>query len=339
MNVLVLGGSGSIGSRLCTLLAATGWATPIAASRRPLAGVEHLRVDTRDPAALRLALAGVDAVVNCVAGGAAAIAEGSKTLVEAALAAGCRRLVHLSSMSVYGPVEGRIDESVALDGSLGWYAQAKCESERHVTAFCDAGGAAVVLRPGCVWGPGSQLWVGRIGRLLRARRLGDLGAAGDGWSNLVHVDDVARAAIAALRTLEPGRPARCYNLAAPDSPRWNEYFVDLALAIGATPVRRLSARRLKLDAFVAGPPLKIAERIALRLVGHARSVPVPLPPNLLGLWERHLFLDSARAERELGLAWTPYPVALQQSAAWSLRGERGAPSADEESAPGVALPR
>jgi nucleoside-diphosphate-sugar epimerase len=339
MKVLVLGGSGYVGARLCALLAATGWATPLAAARRAVAGVESVRVDTRDAAAMREALRGVDAVVNCVAGNAAAIADGARIVADAALAAGCRRLVHLSSMSVYGPVEGRVDESMTIDGSLGWYARAKCEAERHVAAFCDQGGSAVLLRPGCVWGPGSDLWVGRIGKFLRARRLGDLGAAGDGWSNLVHVDDVCRAVIASLQAMEPGQPARTYNLAAPDSPRWNEYFVDLALAIRATPVRRLSQRRLKLDAFVAGPPLKIAQRLATRALGHARAIPVPMPPNLLGLWERHLFLDSSRAERELGLQWTPYASALQQSAAWFLRQESGVASGGDEPAPSVALPR
>jgi nucleoside-diphosphate-sugar epimerase len=339
MRVLVLGGSGYVGSRLCALLAATGWATPVAAARRPVAGIESLRVDTRDPAAMRQALRGVDAVVNCVAGNASAIADGAKVLADAALEAGCHRLVHLSSMSVYGPLEGRVDESVALDPSLGWYARAKCEAERQVAAFCERGGRAVVLRPGCVWGPGSELWVGRIGKLLRARRLGDLGVAGDGWSNLVHVDDVGRAVVASLQAMPAGASARTYNLAAPDSPRWNEYFVDLALAIRATPVRRLSARRLKLDAFVAGPPLKIAERLATRFAGQARGVPVPLPPNLLGLWERHLLLDSSRAERELALAWTPYATALQQSASWFLREESGATSGGEEPATSVAVPR
>jgi nucleoside-diphosphate-sugar epimerase len=339
MKVLVLGGSGHVGSRLCAMLAATGWATPIAASRRSLPGVASVRVDTRDAAAMREALRGVDAVVNCVAGDAQAIAQGAKILAAAALEAGCLRLVHLSTMSVYGPVEGRVDESVAIDGSLGWYARAKCEAEGHVAAFCEQGGAAVTLRPGCVSGPGSDLWVGRVGKLLRAHRLGDLGAAGDGWSNLVHVDDVCRAVIACLPAMTPGQPVRTYNLAAPDSPRWNEYFVDLALAIRATPVRRLSARRLKLDAWLAGPPLKIAERLAQRVGGHARAVPVPLPPNLLGLWERHLFLDSSRAERELGLTWTPYETALRQSAAWFLREESGAASGGQEPAQTVALPR
>lgn len=322
MRVLVLGGSGHIGSRLCLMLRDSGWATPISASTRRLApGVESLRLDARDPAALRRALAGADAVVNCLAGNANAIADGTRLLAQIALAAGCRRLVHLSTMAVYGRVEGTADESVALDGSLGWYARAKCEAERHVASFVEAGGSAAVLRPGCVWGPGSMLWVDRIARLLRAGRLGDLGIAGDGWSNLVHVDDVAAGVMAALREPHPARPLGIYNLAAPDSPRWNEYFVDLALAIGATPVRRLSALQLRLDAWLAGPPLKVAQKLAARFFADSNALPVPLPPNLLGLWERHLRLASDRAERELGLQWTPYAVGLQQSAAWFLRQE------------------
>jgi nucleoside-diphosphate-sugar epimerase len=324
MKVLVLGGSGYVGSHLCAMLRDSDWATPVcASSRRQVPGVPSIHLDTRDANGMPAALRGVDAVVNCVAGSASAISEGARVLSQAALAAGCRRLVHLSSMAVYGPAEGRITESAALDGSLGWYARAKCEAEAHVAGFAAHGGAAVVLRPGCVWGPGSDLWVGRIARLLQARRLGDLGVAGDGWANLIHVDDVCRAILTALRGMDASTGARTYNLAAPDSPRWNEYFVDLALAIGATPVRRLSARQLRLDALLCGPALKAAEILARRLLGHAGFLPVAMPPNLLGLWERHLQLDSSRAERELGLEWTPYPVALQQAAAWWLGRRRG----------------
>ena len=339
MKVLVLGGSGYVGSRLCALLAGSGWATPVGASwRRPIPGIEHIRLDTRDAAAMRASMRGIDAVVNCVAGSRAAIVDGARVLTAAALAAGCRRLVHLSSMAVYGPVEGRIDERMTLDGSLGWYARAKCEAEHHAAAFADGGGAAVVLRPGCIWGPRSELWVGRIGKFLRAGRLGDLGVAGDGWSNLVHVDDVCRAVLASLRTMGAAQDLRTYNLAAPDSPRWNEYFVDLALAIRATPVRRLSARRVKLDAWAAGPLLKIGERIAQRLLADARGLPVPLAPNLLGLWERHLFLDASRAQRELELQWTPYATALQESAAWFLRDEGGSIAEEPPQEPPATAP-
>jgi nucleoside-diphosphate-sugar epimerase len=331
MKVLVLGGTGYVGARLCALLRDSGWVTPVCAARRALPGVRSVQLDTRDAGGLREALRGADAVVNCVAGSAAAIGDGARALVEAALDARCRRLVHLSSMAVYGPVEGVVRESAALDGSLGWYARAKCEAEAHVASFAAAGGAATVLRPGCVWGPGSALWVGRIAQWLEAGRLGDLGAAGDGWSNLVHVDDVCRAVLAALRGDQEGG-TRVYNLAGPDSPRWNDCFVDLALAIGATPVRRVSQRRLRLDASLLGPPLKAAEILAGRLGLPARALPAPIPPGLPGLWQRQLKLDASCAQRELGLAWTPYPVALRQCAAWWLAQR----SADGMAAAGAA---
>lgn len=332
MRVLVLGGTGYIGSRLCDLLRDSGWATPVSASSRRLAaGVDGLRVDSRDAAALGRALRGVDAVVNCVASDADSIAKGAQVLAQAAIAAACPRVIHLSSMSVYGAAEGRVDERAPLDPSLGWYARAKCEAERHVASYAAAGGAAVILRPGCVWGPGSQLWVGRIGRWLRAGRLGDLGIAGDGWSDGVHVDDVCSAVIASLRLRDSGAGIRTYNLAAPDSPRWNEYFVDLALAIAATPVRRIASRQLRVDAWLAGPPLKVAQTLLTRLGRSAHALPDPLPPGLLGLWERHLLLDASAATQALGMKWTPYAEALKQSAAWFVREESRAATR----APGV----
>ncbi|HMA08975.1 MAG TPA: NAD(P)-dependent oxidoreductase [Ramlibacter sp.] len=339
MRVLVLGGTGYIGSRLCTSLQGSGWATPVGASaRRLVPGIESRRVDSRDRAGLRAALRGIDAVVNCVAGDADSIAGGAKALAQAALDAGCSRVVHLSSMSVYGAAEGRIDEMAPLDPSLGWYGRAKCEAERHVAAVAQAGGTVVILRPGCVWGPGSQLWVGRVARWLRAARLGDLGIAGDGWTNGVHVGDVCRAVMASLRVTEPG--TQIYNLAAPDSPRWNEYFVDLALAIGATPVRRIGPRQLQVDAWLAGPPLKAAALVLKRLGRAGASLPDPLPPGLLGLWERHLLLDASAATGALGLRWTPYAPTLRQSAAWFLRGQGDGPirPADEAQSDGQGTP-
>lgn len=306
MKVLVLGGTGYIGARLVATLSQADGTTAVAGSRR--AGV-----DTLDFASMRRALQGVDAVVNCVAGSAAAIAQGARVLVQTAQRAGHPRIVHLSSMSVYGALEGEVTEASPRDPSIGWYAKAKCEAE---DVIADYEGGAVMFRPGCVWGPGSELWVGRIGRLLRARRLGDLGAAGDGWSNLVAVDDVCAAIAAALRVDTTTGLPRVFNLAAPDSPRWNDYFVDLALAIGATPVARLSGRRVKLDAKLLGPPLKALEIVARKAGRAARGLPDPIPPGLPALFERQLHLRSEVAQRELGPQWTPYERVLRESAAW-----------------------
>jgi nucleoside-diphosphate-sugar epimerase len=323
LRVLVLGGCGFIGQRVADSLCETGWADPLRASRRPAgrsAAAKAISVDARDLAGLTEALRGVDAVVNCVGGGKAAIADGARQLVEAAERAGCRRIVHLSSMAVYGAVEGVVTEDAPLKPDAGWYGLAKAAAEAHMTGFTRQRGEVVILRLGCVAGPGSQPWVARIGRLLRAGRIGDLGLAGDGWSNLLHVDDVSQAVTAALRVRVPsGRPA-VFNLTAPDSPRWNEYFTDLALAIRATPLRRVSARRLQLDAYVAGPPLKIAERLLRRALPPGRRLPDALVPSLLRLWSQEIRLDSSAASRELRLGWTAYRDTLRSSVEWMVGG-------------------
>ena len=323
MKILVLGGSGHIGKRLLELLAlpdSAAWAEPTGASRS--AGPPQVKpggwvtVNTRDAAALTTALQGFDAVVNCVAGNARSIALGAQALAQAALRTGCQRIVHLSTMAVYGPAQGNVSESSPLNGSIGWYGKAKCEAEAHIGAFVSQGGEAVMLRPGCVYGPGSALWVGRIGRWLQTGRLGDLGVAGDGWSNLVHVDDVCQALMAALRLpLRPGE-LPVFNLAAPDSPRWNDYFVDLALALGATPVRRLSPSQIRLESWLAGPPLKAMQRVMHYAGVSSARLPEPMPPGLLRLWCQHIRLDARLAGEQLALDWTPYAQGLQSSAAW-----------------------
>jgi len=235
-------------------------------------------------------------------------------LTDAARQAGNPRIVHLSTMSVYGRVEGNIPEDAPLNPELGWYGRAKCEAEHHIGDYARRGGEAVVLRPGCVFGPNSELWVGRIARWLQAGRLGDLGVGGDGWSNLVHVDDVCQAVVAALKLHVQPRGVPAFNLAAPDSPRWNTYFVDLALALQFTPVRRISRRQLQLDSLLASPPLKLAQMVSKRFRWTVSGLPDYMPPGLMGLWAQHIHLDSTQASQRLGLVWTTYAAGLRSAA-------------------------
>jgi nucleoside-diphosphate-sugar epimerase len=323
MKILVLGGSGHIGKHLLDTLRSTTWAEPVGASRTGRqqtlhngANADWVKLDSTDMPALTAALQGCDAVVNCVAGDERSISEGARILVQAVLAAQCRRIVHLSTMAVYGPVEGIVREDAPLDPSLGWYGRAKCQAETEVGEFVRQGGEAVVLRPGCVFGAGSEQWVGRIARWLQAGRLGDLGVAGDGWSNLVDVADVCQAIVRSLRLPLDAGELPVFNLAAPDSPRWNDYFVDLALALGATPVRRIGPPQLQMDAWLAGPALKILQRAAKYSRIKTEVVPDPMPPSLLRLWAQHIQLDASCATRGLGLSWTPYAMSLPNSVAW-----------------------
>lgn len=325
MRILILGASGYIGSALFRRVQETGWADAGRASRGSAEGtvvLEHPRVDSRDPLALADALKNYECVINCVAGDFESIATGAECLARVAVDSGCKRIIHLSTMSVYGRLEGAVTEEAPLDPTLGWYASAKCAAESHMRAYAQNGGTVVILRPGCVYGAGSELWVGRIARWLRAGRIGDLGAAGDGCANLVHVNDVCTAVLAAVCLPMPQCATAVFNLAGPDSPTWNDYLIDLAIGVHAVPVRRIPSWQLELDSHLAGPPLKIAEKVLDRIGVRHRWLPDPLPPSILRLWVQHIRLNSDAASKALAIRWTGYETGLRDSSAWFLSCEQ-----------------
>jgi nucleoside-diphosphate-sugar epimerase len=314
--VVVLGASGFLGRRLLHRLSGTERFRPIAAARRrPADGadVEWRPCDATDPASLAAALAGAAYAINCVNGDAATMQEATRNLCAAAHQAGLRRVIHVSSMAVYGGATGLITETRRLDGSAGGYAAAKVACEAMIQEYSAAGGEAVILRPGCIHGPGSEQWTGRIGRLLRHHRVGDLGAAGDGACNLIHVDDAAEAILAAL--VRPGAVGQAFNLGDPDPGTWNAYFMRFGRAIGATPITRISARWLKLETKLLAAPLKIATIAAGRGKLH-RLAPDPLPDSLARLWQQDIRLDHRRADAVLGFPRTRPPRAIADAAEW-----------------------
>ena len=113
--VLVLGASGFIGSRVVAALSARPIYRAIAASRRSIVAVDATNSD-----AVRAVLRDMDYVVNCVAGGA--MVRSTQVLCDAARDCPPRRIVHLSSMAVYGrrlersgKIMRRSHQSVAMD--------------------------------------------------------------------------------------------------------------------------------------------------------------------------------------------------------------------------------
>jgi nucleoside-diphosphate-sugar epimerase len=315
-SVVVIGAGGFLGRNLLRRLAVTSAFRPIGAARRPpghVGGFEWRMCDATDAASLVGALAGASYAVNCVAGDAAAMVAATRQLCVAARSAGLRRIVHLSSMAVYGAATGLVDEDTPLDGQSGWYAQAKVACENLVRKFVAGGGDAVILRPGCIHGPESEQWTARIGRLLRQHRIGDLGAAGDGLCNLIAVDDVAEAICAALE--RPDIRGHAFNLGDPDPGTWNQYFIRFGRAIGATPVSRITPRWLKIETKLLAIPLKL-NQIAAAGAGLSRHAPDPLPRSLLCLWQQEIRLDHRRADSALKFARTAPDRAIADAAAW-----------------------
>ena len=316
-RVLVIGASGFVGSGIVRAIEATGGLRAVAASRRLApteAGIEQRRCDATDPASLRAATEDVEAVVLCMLAPGRQMVAATRAVCQAALARPqIRRVVLISSMSVYGPAEGSVQEDAPLHGAaLGSYGRAKVACERLAADYAARGCPVVTLRPGIVYGPGGEQWVGRLGRLLRAGRLGDLGAMGDGICNLVLRDDVGTAAVAALGAA--GAVGCAFNLADGGTGTWNDYLVTLGCLAGLRRIRRISARRLALETRVLAPPLHALRRA---LPAAARTaVPDCVSPALLRLFGQRLRLcpDSSRAV--LGFEPTPRSRGIALSAAW-----------------------
>ena len=313
-QVLIIGADDFIGGHVVSALAESDWAVPIAGvCRGPFknaTNIQRVRVDATNPEEVYEALRRVDAVVNCLSGRPNTIAAGAKALFSAAARVRSAPLiVHLSSMSVYGSVEGDILEDAPLRGDLGPYSRAKVHAETIAAGYP----RTIILRPGCEYGPGAELWSGRIARWLLAHRVGDLGAAGDGYCNLVHVDDLVAAVLSSLQ--QPDAVGGVFNLAMANPVTWNEYFVLYARALGAVPVKRISKRRLAFEAKVLAAPLKAIE-IATRAVGLRRFSPPPIPPSLLRLIAQEIRLITTRAQRILGWNCKPLDEGLRETGAW-----------------------
>lgn len=311
MQILILGADTFIGEQVALALAASAWGRPIAATARggPV-GMARRVFDPADPASVAAALRDIDGVVNALQGAPPSIEAGAQALFGAASQRDRPPLiVQVSSMSVYGSACGEVREDAPLLADLGAYSQAQARAEALAARYA----RGVILRPGCEYGPGGEVWSRRVAQWLGAHRLGDLGAAGDGCCNLVYIDDVVAAV---LRVLQDERTVgKAFNLAMPDPPTWNQYFVRFGRALGAVPVRRISRRRLAIETRLLAAPLRVAE-IAARAAGFPHRVPPAIPPSLLRLCSQEIRLLADRARQELQWTCTPLDTGLARTAAW-----------------------
>jgi 2-alkyl-3-oxoalkanoate reductase len=180
-----------------------------------------------------------------------------------------------------------------------------------VRKYVDDGGNAVILRPTCVFGPGSTQWTTRLARLLMAHRIGDLGSAGDGCCNLAFIDDVVTGIVAALDA--PDISGRAFNVSSSDTFTWNEFLMAFAKALGATPVRRVAPRMLRIETKLLAPVRRIAAMMVRSPATEA------ITPSLVALWGQDIRIDCSAAQAALALPRTQ----VDRMIAAAVRHERG----------------
>jgi nucleoside-diphosphate-sugar epimerase len=247
-RVLITGVTGFIGSRVAARWIERG-AQVRGLVRQPvdIPGVEAVVGDMRDAASLAPAVDGIDVVVHAAADFGTEVdaarrvnEDGTRALAEAALAAGCRRFVHLSTCGVYAlegldlvteetPLwpEARADELT--------YGATKAMGERALAEVAAAGLGVVILRPPNVLGahPRSDF----VEVLATRVRDGAIGYALDGANTwpYVHVEDLVDAVEAAAdRPIEPGR---AFTIVAGHT-TWRAFLEDYAGWFGVEVAQR-----------------------------------------------------------------------------------------------------
>ena len=213
MRVLLTGGSSLLGAGVARALHARG-DDVVVLQRRP-AGVaselglpEHL-ADLSDAAAVGRALEGREAVVHLAArvgvvGSAAQFHEanvaGTRTVLEAARAAGVSRFVFISSPSVAhsgSALAGAGADPADPKRAGGHYSRSKAQAELDVLAADAPGFATIAIRPHLIWGPGDTQLVERIVDRARSGRLALVGG-GRALIDTTYIDNAVDAVVAAL---------------------------------------------------------------------------------------------------------------------------------------------
>jgi len=167
--------------------------------------------------------------------------EGTRNLVEAARAAGARRLVAQSYAHVYAPRGSLVKaEWEALDlgpdvpDSRQLNVLAVRELERSVLQT--PGIEGVALRYGTLYGPGSAYDDGGAVNTLVRRRHYPIAGSGAGATSFVHVDDAAAATVLAL-----SGPTGVFNICDDHPASLKEWLPFYARLVGAPPPRRILA--------------------------------------------------------------------------------------------------
>jgi nucleoside-diphosphate-sugar epimerase len=316
-RTLVTGATGLIGNRIATQLFDAGHSVSVLArdmeraSRILPAGVTILRGDVTEPESLARAMVGAEWVFH-----AAGMPEqwqpdpgifdrvnrlGTRNVLEAALAAGVRRVMYTSTMDVFATdASGSLTEAlVDPNPKHSTYERSKQAAEREAEAIRARGLDVVYLNPAAVYGP-SPVHVSLNSFLLQVLKR-KVPLLPPGGVSVAYVDSVARAHLVAA---ERGLSGERYLLA-------DEHVSirDLAAA---------TLREAGMDRVPPTAPALLVKAIAAfgePLARTFRFTPLIARGTLsFVLWNARV--DSTKARRELDYAPVPLVEGLRRTLDW-----------------------
>jgi nucleoside-diphosphate-sugar epimerase len=308
VKVLVTGATGFTGGHLAATLARRGdevkaLVRPKSRERfdrssLPSAGVIASDGDLGDRTSLDRAVEGVEVAYHIAAtyreagqpdsAYRAINVEGTRQLLEAARAAGVRRLVHCSTGGVHGHVAHPPANEDAPFNPGDIYQETKLEAEQLARQFGrETGFDVVVVRPIGIYGPGDTRFL-RMFRGLARGRFPMLGS-GEVCYHLTYIDDLVEG-FRLCGTL-PGAAGRTYLLAGPRYTTLNELVALVAGTVGGRPPR------------LHWP---VWPFWTMGLLCELVSVPLRIEPPIfrrrVDFYTKSRAFDTTRARQELGYA-------------------------------------
>ncbi len=334
MKVLVTGAAGFLGGHLVDMLLERGddvraMVRPVedATRLKSLAGVEVVHGDLTDAQSLKSAVKDTQRVYNVAARTGPWGLEkdyntvnvwGVADLITAAMEAGVQRIVHTSSITVYGHhLHGIVTEDHPFHAEDNPYSRTKIASEKLITEMVKERGAPVVIaRPAWIYGPRDNASFGRFVSLVDSGK-GFIIGSGMNVVPVVYVRDVAQGLIKAGDAGD-SVIGRAYTLADDRRVTQSEYLNMIADFLEVPHI----ARNYPYAAmFSAG---RVAE-LLWQALGRRKSSPPPVTTygiTLLG-GNQEFSIDGAR--RELG--YEPqydYIRGLSEGVKWYLDQKKGA---------------
>jgi dihydroflavonol-4-reductase len=315
----VTGGTGFVGLNVIKELMVRGW--DVTALHRPSSDLKLLKRfhpklavgALTDPASLLAAIPeGTDTIfhvagnTNMWRGGNAEQTrdnvDGTRHIVDAALAKRVRRLVVTSSISAYGMVSGEINEetpSRAANSGIN-YQKSKWQAQEIALAAIPKGLEVVIMQPGAIMGPYD---VGTWSRLFLMVRDGKLPGVPASMLTFTHVREVVGAHLAAA---DRGQNGGSYLLGG-ENKSMLELVREIAFLVGRpAPTKVMATGMLRVVAAVGS--------LASRFTGK----PPPITPEMVATISKSVSTSSSKAQRELGYRIVPLKDMVKDCYDWMV---------------------
>lgn len=319
MTTLVTGAAGFLGSHVARQLVARGDDVRVlmraSSTNRAIAdlSLEYVTGDLRDPASLDRAMKGVKRVFHVAADYRLwakrskdiydSNVGGTKNLLEAAKRAGIEQLIYTSTVATIAVDRPELPNeftSAKLEEMVGHYKRSKWMAEKEALSSAKAGLPVIVAMPTTPVGP----WDWKptpTGKIILDFLNGKMPGYVETGLNFVGVEECA---VGHLLVAEKGKVGERYLLGG-------ENLTLKQMLDALTKITGLSGPKLKIPHGLA-LGVAYANTLFSRLTGREPGIPV----EGVKIAQHMMFVDCARAPRELGFKAGPVAAALERSVRW-----------------------